>query len=98
MKTWNKIPLFRLLIPLIIGIIFSIYCDCNQLVILKLGLVVFVILLIISFFKNYFTAYSRRWIFGTVVKVLIFVFGILITEQNKPSNFLSHFAEIQHCV
>jgi len=94
MKTCNKIPLFRLLIPLIIGIIFSIYCDCNQLVILKLGLVVFVILLIISFFKNYFTAYSRRWIFGTVVKVLIFVFGILITEQNKPSNLLSHFNKI----
>tara|TARA_B100000767_G_scaffold249267_1_gene250715 strand:+ start:116 stop:292 length:177 start_codon:yes stop_codon:yes gene_type:complete len=30
MNYWNKTPLFRLLIPLIIGIVFSIYFAFNE--------------------------------------------------------------------
>ena len=94
MKTWNKIPLFRLLIPLLIGIISAVHYNFNKLAILELTLFLFTSLLVISFFKNYFTAYSRRWVFGAVINVLILVFGVLITEYNKPSNLLLNFNKL----
>jgi len=94
MNFWNKIPLFRLLTPLLIGIISAVHYNFNKLVIMELTLFVFASLLVISFFKNYFTSYTRRWVFGVAVNLLILVFGILITEQNKPSNLLLHFNKL----
>ena len=95
MNYWNKIPLFRLLIPLLFGIISAVSYDFNSMKIMGVTLFLFLSVLIIFFFKNYFTAYSRRWVFGIVINLLIFSFGILITEQSKPSNLLLHFNEFK---
>ena len=91
MKTWNKIPLFRLLIPLLAGIICAIHYSFNKLTILEIFIFLFISISLVSYFKIYFTTYSRRWVFGTIINLLILVLGILITEQNKPSNLLLHF-------
>ena len=91
MKTWNKIPLFRLLIPLLIGITSAVYHNFNKLLVLELTVFLFISILTISFFKNYFTTYSRRWVFGVVINMFFLVFGVLITEQNKPLNAKLHF-------
>jgi competence protein ComEC len=94
MKTWNKIPLFRLLIPLIIGIIFSFYIQLPILILLELVAFLFFLLFLFIFYKNYFTVYSRRWVFGAVINLLILVFGMLITQQNKPSSLHLHFNKL----
>ena len=94
MKTWNKIPLFRLLIPLLFGIVFSFYIQLPILILLELVAFLFFLLFLFIFYKNYFTVYSRRWVFGAVINLLILVFGMLITQQNKPSSLHLHFNKL----
>ena len=48
-------------------------------------------ILYISYFKRYFSSFSKRWIFGVPINLLFFVFGMLITQQHKPVNNRFHF-------
>ena len=61
MKYWNKIPLFRLLIPLILGILSALYSDFTKDIFICITLVLFAFILSLIYFSRFFSAYKNRW-------------------------------------
>ena len=90
MNYWNKTPLFRLLIPLVIGIVFSIYFAFNKELAFNFSILLFIGLNLIFYFKSYFSDYKKRWYFGITLNLFLFFFGIFITEFQKPENKTKH--------
>jgi len=93
MNYWNKTPLFRLLIPLIIGIVFSIYFAFNKELAFNFSILLFIGLNLIFYFKSYFSDYKKRWYFGITLNLFLFFFGIFITEFQKPENKTKHYTK-----
>ncbi|MDB0006799.1 ComEC family competence protein [Flavobacteriales bacterium] len=87
MHFWNSLPLFRLVIPFILGIIFSdsLYTQLTYLFIPLL-----LILLIIT--QSFVNSYGLRWLFGIVSSCLLFVFGLCIFQYSIDKNDESYFA------
>ncbi len=93
MNYWNKTPLFRLLIPLVIGIVFSIYFAFNKELAFNFSILLFIGLNLIFYFKSYFSDYKKRWYFGITLNLFLFFFGIFITEFQKPENKTKHYSK-----
>ena len=95
MNYWNKIPLFRIILPFLFGIIFAFHFQFSTIylyiIIIIIILAAVIGVLYISYFKRYFSSYSKRWIFGILINLLFVVFGVLITQQHKPINKRFHF-------
>ena len=90
MNYWNKIPLFRIIIPFLMGIIITFHFQFFTIYLYIIILAV-ICVLCISYFKRYFSSFSKRWIFGILINLLFLVFGVLITQQHKPVNRRFHF-------
>ena len=93
MNYWNKIPLFRILLPFLIGIILALSFQFSITYLYIITAFLSVGILLITRFKNYFTKFSRRWIFGLVIHLFLLVFGILITQLNEPSRKPLYFGK-----
>ena len=86
MNYWNKIPLFRIILPFLIGIIIAFHFQLSTIYLCIIILATVIGVLYISYFKRYFSSFSKRWIFGILINLLFVVFGVLITQQHKPIN------------
>jgi len=91
MNYWNKIPLFRIMIPFLLGIIIAFHLQLSNSYLYIFIVVAVICFLCISYFKRYFSSYSKRWIFGVLINLFFLVFGVLITQQHKPINIRFHF-------
>jgi competence protein ComEC len=91
MSYWNQIPLFRLIIPLLLGVVFAIYNDLNSIQFSIASVVLFSLLLLASVIKYIFTTYTNRWVFGFILYFLIFFIGGTTTQLKKPENETNHF-------
>ena len=91
MNYWNKIPLFRIILPFLIGIIIAFHLQLSNSYLYIFIVVAVICFLCISYFKRYFSSYSKRWIFGVLINLFFLVFGVLITQQHKPINIRFHF-------
>jgi putative Ca2+/H+ antiporter (TMEM165/GDT1 family) len=91
MNYWNKIPLFRIILPFLMGIIIAFHFQLSAIYLCIIILATVVGVLSISYFKHYFSSFSKRWIFGVLINLLFVVFGVLITQQHKPINKRFHF-------
>jgi len=96
MRYWNQLPLFRLILPFVLGILLSIFVKLPNLNIIML--VVFFFMIFSVFIKKY----SKRWIFGMFSYILFFLFGILIIQSkhyiaknNYFTNFESEYFEVK---
>ncbi|MBT6807961.1 MAG: DUF4131 domain-containing protein [Flavobacteriales bacterium] len=96
MDYWNKVPLFRLIIPFILGILSSIFLQIPNFQILTF--IVFIFLFIVFFIKKY----TFRWVFGFVSYLLFFLFGVIIIQskhyvekENYFNNYNSEYFEVQ---
>lgn len=86
MSKLNQLPLLRLLIPFIIGVISAIYSPFNQnylLVVFSIFLFSFVVL---SAIKKINSTYRFRWIFGVHIYLLFFLLGNILTIQKSNQN------------
>lgn len=83
MDVRGQVPFFRLLIPIIGGILFVYYISYSNSLLL-IG-IIGVILIIFSFFKSKKTNYSLRWMFGAGLMLSLFFFSTL---------YYKHFTEI----
>jgi competence protein ComEC len=96
MKTWNQVPLFRLLLPFTAGILVEIFYP------LKIEACLFVLPLIMSaillftFSKTFVRKISLRWIYGTALNLALFLIGILLTYFNTDKQVTRHFAYSQN--
>ena len=93
MRYWNQIPLFRILLPFLIGIILALSFQFSITYLYIITAFLSVGILLITRFKNYFTKLSRRWIFGLAIHLFLLVFGILITQLNEPSRKPLYFGK-----
>ena len=76
MNSWNKIPLFRLLLPFLMGIMiaFNLQLSTSYLYVIIVTAVFGI--MSISYFNRYFSSFSNRWIFGVLINLLFLVFGV----------------------
>ena len=96
MNYWNKIPLFRIILPFLMGIIIAFHFQLSAIYLCIIILATVVGVLSISYFKHYFSSFSKRWIFGLLINLLFVVFGVLITQQHKPINKRFHFEKYRY--
>jgi len=96
MKYWDQIPLFRLILPFILGILSSIFLVLPN---IQFIAILLVILLFVSLFFN---QYSSRWLFGFLSYILFFLFGICIVQSNHYiskekyfTNYSSEYYEVK---
>ena len=61
MKYWNKIPLFRLLLPLILGILIAIDSEFSKDICFSITLVVFAFILSLIYFSRFLSAPKYKW-------------------------------------
>ena len=88
---WNKIPLIRIILPFLIGIILAFHFQLSTSCLYVIIVSAVIGILYISCFKRYFSYFSNRWIFGVLINLLFFIFGVLITQQHKLVNNRFHF-------
>jgi competence protein ComEC len=93
MKFWNSYPLFRFLLPFVAGIIITIKFQLFLNPYLLFLLIILLILLTIL--SNRFQKYSFRWIFGSLLYLLIFVCGVASTILHTPKYHENHFPKLQ---
>ena len=91
MQNWNKIPLFRLLLPLIIGIVLAFYYSFSAEYFFIISSCLGFLILLSHFLKSIFSDYSKRWVFGLFLNLFFVTFGIFITENQKPENESNHY-------
>jgi competence protein ComEC len=87
MHFWNSLPLSRLVIPFILGVIFS-----NSLYIHRTYLFIPLLLILLIITHSFVKSYGLRWLFGIVSSCLLFVFGLCIFQYSIDKNDESYFA------
>jgi hypothetical protein len=85
MHFWNSLPLFRLVIPFILGIIFSdsLY---TQRIYLFIPLLLTLLIITHSFVKSY----GLRWLFGIIFSCLLFDFAFISEPVLLILKFICH--------
>ncbi|MEA3495484.1 MAG: DUF4131 domain-containing protein, partial [Bacteroidota bacterium] len=93
MNFWNKVPLFRFVIPFILGILFAInYRFLAQSNFYYFVVISVLLLFVIRFFKIQHS-YSLRWIFGLLLNVIIFFAGYFLVLSRVGINQPLHFSK-----
>ena len=87
----NQIPLFRILLPFLAGILVCIYTQIEiPFWSLILGILLLFQLLINVRFK---LAYNYRWLAGFTMHLAFFIIGFQLTHYNNEINYPSHFGQ-----
>lgn len=82
--TWNRFPLFKLLIPFMGGIISGIYETFGFSVPFSLGITVF--LLLLMFIAGKLNNFRSRWVLGLFSIVLIYWLGYSLVSVEKQNH------------
>ena len=100
MNFWNQLPLFRLLIPIVFGVLCSIFLSVNREIFAPLLAFFFLLFLLTIFLKKTTKKYRNRWMFGFSVYLLLFAFSLFITSHYQSINYKNHFSnfESDYCI
>jgi len=94
MNYWNKIPLFRLLIPLLFGILTAIHSEFSKDIFFCTTLVLFIFILGLIYFNRGFSIYKNRWIFGLLIYLFVFAVGVNLTQFPAPGKQKNHYTHM----
>lgn len=84
MQHWNPYPFFRLIIPFVSGILFTIYTDLSLNLPHHLFLVLAVLFLIPVLLAYGSNSWQLRWVPGMVVTLFLFLSGFSLTVYHTP--------------
>lgn len=87
MINWNKYPFVRMLIPLALGIAAAGYLAVP---LVSLVLILAVLLLMSVAVSLWLRSYSLRWMFGALLNVYLFFYGLFIVVVNDVTNSDTH--------
>ena len=92
----GEIPVFLLLIPFITGIWSGLTVTpiLNTGVLYSLLLITALVFIILSFVYSKLNIYKVRWLGGSLVTVIVFLFGWIITLKNSELSAGAHFSKI----
>jgi competence protein ComEC len=87
MNAWNQLPLLRILLPFIAGVLSALSLNSGQRIpdALLLPLAVIIAVLILCY-RRIIRDYSQRWIFGLTLNIFIFLFAFELTSRNNVVN------------
>lgn len=90
-----QIPMVRLVIPFLMGILLALCIDISINTILFATIIFssLIILIVVNYF--YKTSYQYRWVFGATVVFLLAILGIKTVEVHHQLNDKNHFSYIQ---
>ena len=93
MNFWNQVPMLRLIIPFLIGITIALGTDGSFI----FSDYFFISLLIIFiawvyYYKKIIKNYSRRWLLGLFIYIIIILGGYQLTVLNISLNDADHFS------
>ena len=93
MISWNQLPLFRLLIPFVAGILIEIF-NPLKIEIVEIVFIIFILIVcLFTFLKSLSRKYKTRWIYGLSLNVAMIFLGVLLvfanTEKNNPHFFVN---------
>lgn len=98
MNVWSKFPFVRLVMPLMLGIVFSYHTHSDftkvvpvQVILLLLPLL-FVSLLIIVVYPKKTSSFKMRWVYGALLYISLFLSGYLLTYFSFGENLHRHFS------
>lgn len=86
MNSLNQVPLLRLLIPFIIGIISAYYIPFFQQYTIILFGAFMISFVVLSSIKKINGNFNLRWIFGGHIYLLFFLLGAILTQQKSNQN------------
>ncbi len=89
MRPWNHLPLFRLLLPFMAGIICSTFMGWTVPFLLLISL--FFLLLYFRFVRNFTFRYRYRWVFGVTSNFLLFLMGLLLAYSFQYVHRIDYF-------
>lgn len=88
MNLWNALPLFRLIIPFVIGIIVSDFVYFEKLLIVN-----FIALSFLIIVRKKRISYRYRWVFGVIAYFFFFGMGVWLNPNSldlQKENFFIH--------
>ena len=85
MNDWNQLPLFRLIIPFILGVLTEIFYSI-QFNFILIGVCISACMLLFSAWRNTF---KWNFIFGTSTYLIFYLLAILMTNTINPLNDIS---------
>lgn len=86
-------PLVRLFIPFFIGIVAGIYFSVQSPYFNFLLLLVFLVLLVISWPKTFKINYKNRWLFGFIANLFLLLVGYQLAIYRTDINHSNHFSK-----
>jgi len=96
MRIWTQVPLFRLLLPFLGGILIEIFCP------LKIEIYLFIlpafisIILLFTYSKKIYRRNRIKWVYGAALNASIFLIGAVLTSLHTGKNFKNHFSYLQN--
>jgi len=91
MIRWNHIPMIRLIIPLIAGILHAVYFPLGLEVQAGFLLVLYLILSFLLLYGYHFISFKRRWVIGLVLQSFLVLLGMKMTMLADHSLSETHF-------
>ncbi|MBT7480954.1 MAG: ComEC/Rec2 family competence protein [Flavobacteriales bacterium] len=88
MNDWNQLPLFRLIIPFILGVLTEIFFSI-QFNFILIGVCISACMLLFSAWKNTF---KWNFIFGASTYLIFYLLAILLTNTINPLNDKVHYS------
>lgn len=93
MKYWNEYPLYRLLIPMILGIISASFLESNYFSIILL-LIAFSLFIFWVFRPSFLRKYGIRFIGGIIISFLFYIFGLQLLWVKTSINHENHYTQL----
>jgi len=90
---WNTVPLLRILVAFVAGIIFEIFVEFALMPLLIAAMLFSILTLVLHQNKKFSRAYSNRWVFGSLLNLTFFFVGATITYLQSEKNYPNHFSK-----
>ncbi|MEA3477544.1 MAG: ComEC/Rec2 family competence protein [Bacteroidota bacterium] len=91
MIQWNHIPMIRLIIPLITGILVSVWIDPGPDIPFGYLLGIFILTSFLLLYGYHFISFRRRWVIGLFLQLHLMLLGVEMVNLHDDSENPSHF-------
>ncbi len=92
MYTWSSIPLVRLLLPFIAGILTSVYLPYSNPFAVLVLVLLFLLIAVQILIPKFNLSYRNEWVIGVVFTLSFFLFGYQFTALKTEKNYPNHFS------
>jgi competence protein ComEC len=92
MKTWNAIPLLRVLIPFILGILAAVWIPAVNTVFAVVLFFLFILILLFTFTRVWSSSYRSSWLFGFLINATFFLVAYELTISRTDQFSGQHFS------